>query len=167
MNLNWHGKNIFRLEYNDWSKTNISQFLSVIDADYKFKYRLLPEAVTKNYIPEVLATRVIVLVPVFFQHSIDELGNCIFDLPEEIIVTLYERCLPIKDKVMQLALYLADKDSTKVSISMDNIESISHEGYPETKVFGSLGAFQGYSTIYDDTKYFCLPFGDQTLIIKE
>lgn len=68
---------------------------------------------------------------------------------------------------MQLALYLADKDSTKVSISMDNIESISHEGYPETKVFGSLGAFQGYSTIYDDTKCFCLPFGDQTLIIKE
>lgn len=149
------------------SKTKINQFLSVIDADYKFVYRLLPEAVTKNYTPEVLASRGIVLIPVFFQNSIDELGNCILDLPEEIIVTLYESCLPIKDKVMQLALYLADKDSTKVSISMDNLESIANNGHLETKEFGTFGAFQGYSTIYNGNKCFCLPFGSQTLIIKE
>lgn len=116
---------------------------------------------------KILASRGTVLIPVFFQNSIDELGNYILDLPEEIIVTLYERCLPIKDKVMQLTLYLADKNSTKVSISMGNLESIAYNGHLEAKDFGTLGTFQGYSTIYDGTNCFCLPFGSQTLIIKE
>lgn len=34
---------------------------------------------------KILASRGTVLIPVFFQNSIDELGNCILDLPEEII----------------------------------------------------------------------------------
>ena len=116
---------------------------------------------------KILASRGTVLIPVFFQNSIDELGICILDLPEEIIVTLYERCLPIKDKVKQFALYLADKDSTKVSISLDNLESIAHNGHSETKEFGALETYQRYSVICNGKKCFCLPFGSQTLIIKE
>lgn len=148
-------------KYSDWnimtvSKTDLDSFISAIEANYRYEYRLLPENVTNSYTPEAFASCGIELIPVFFQASITELENYILDLPEEIMVNFYDRCKPIKDKVMKLALCLADRDSTKISISMDNLENITHNGHPETKEFSTMGSFNGFSTILNDTKCFCL-----------
>lgn len=140
----------------------------LISGEYLFRYHIFPELVTREMAKvQTPGLSDIKMTPVFLQATIDDIGDYASDSEYDIAVILPRNLKPIDDRTMRLAIYVSGIRPSEVTISPNSIEKIIRKSKPSYEVFGTAGSFQGYRTIIDNQRCFCIPFGSNTLVIKE
>lgn len=133
-----------------------------------FKYHIFPESVTKEIAEvQIPGQGNVKMTPVFLQATIEVIDYCAADSDEDIGILLPHENKSIDDRTMRLAIYLSGIRPSEVTISALPIERFAKKSKPSYKTFGTAGSFQGYKAMIDNQLCFCVPFGSNTLVIKE
>lgn len=131
-----------------------------------YKYHSFPDSMTKNLTELRIQGQVLKMHPVFLQATRTEIEDFTYDIEPDFIVIVPHND-PIDDRTMRLAIYLSGIRPSDIMIAVHSIKEFKKNGRLEEATFGTAGSFQGYRTNIDGKDCFCLPFGSNTLVIKE
>lgn len=149
------------------SSRGLKEFKSILDHDSSFEYHILPASVTRNYTPPEFSTRNIFITPIFLKASLSKLSNFIVDCDYDDVSFLYDKCKPIDDDTMKLALGLSHSLPARLEILMEPFEHYAKDSKLSFEDISSYGSYSGVHLTINNAKCYCIPFGSQTLAIKE
>lgn len=158
-NRDWNILSVAKVELNDLKP--------ILQSRCQFNYYIFQDSIVRSYTPYQLSVRNVSITPIFFQASIEKLETSMDYIPDDITLNIYDRCKPINDRIMKLAMYFSKHNPSNIEIIAVPISLYAKEGTQTTECFDNCGQFHGYLLETAKTHEFCLPFGGHTLVIRK